>query len=134
MIHEEPAKVGDKTPTAVGMNAYHAIRDIRHAMRAASSGEHGVKLVSDERDIGNATNQTARACTRLVGRQIIHYRRAEAVGTDFGNASASNVGCVRPNRWDDLVASAVGRVQAASSPFCDIKVAVWAKLQAARIV
>jgi hypothetical protein len=54
--------------------------------------------------------------------------------TDFGNARASNVGCVRPNRWDDLVASAVGRVQAASSPLSDIKKAVWAKLQAARIV
>ena len=75
-------------------------------MRAASSGEHGIKLVSDERDIGNATNQTASACTGLAGRQIVHYRRAEAVGADFGNARASNVGCVRPNRWDDLVASA----------------------------
>src|ERR1700719_184806 len=62
--------------------------------------------------------------------QIVHYRRAEAVGTDFGNARASNVPCVRPNCRDHYT----GRVQAASSPFCDIKVAGWAKLQAARIV
>src|SRR6266550_2479257 len=53
MIHEEPAKVGAKTPTAVGKNAYHAIRDVRHTMRAASSAEHGIKLVSDERDISH---------------------------------------------------------------------------------
>src|SRR5437763_16501127 len=103
-------------------------------MRAASAGEHSIKLVSDESDIADATNQTASVCTRLAGWQIVHYRRAETMRTDFGNARASNVGCVRPNRWGDLVASAVGRVQAASSPLSDIKKAVWAKLQAARIV
>src|SRR5205823_5789258 len=113
---------------------YHAIRNIRHAMRAASSSEHGIKFVSDESDIGNAANKTAHVRTRLAGRQIVHYRRAEAVWTDFGNARAGNVGCVRPNRWDDLVASAIARVQAATSPFGDIKEPIRAKLQAARIV
>src|SRR6476646_6161078 len=99
-------------------------------MRAASSAEQGIKLVSDERNIGNATDQTARVCTRLAGRQIVHDRRAEAVGTDFGNARASNITGVRPNSRDHYA----GGVQAASSPFGDIKKAVWAKLQAARIV
>ena len=134
MIHEELAKVGDKTPTAIGINADHAIRDVRHTMRAASSGEHGVKLVSDESYIGDAAGKIASVRTRLAGRQIVHYRRAETVRTDFGNARASHVGCVRPNRWDDLVASAIARVQAASSSLCDIKVSVWAKLQTTRIV
>jgi hypothetical protein len=68
MIHEEPAEVGDKTPSAVGMNTYYCVRDIRHAMRAASSGEHGIKLVSDESDIGHAADETARVGTRLAGR------------------------------------------------------------------
>src|SRR5438874_9450040 len=99
MIHDESAEVGDKNPTAIGINAYHAIGDIRHAMRAASSGEHGIKRVSDEGDVGNTADETASVCTRLVGGQIVHYRATEAVGTDFGNARASNVGCVRPNRW-----------------------------------
>src|SRR5207249_11742255 len=103
-------------------------------MRAASSSKHSIKLVSDEGDIGNTTNKTAHVRTRLAGRQIVHHRCAETVRTDFGNARASNVGCVRPNRWDDLVASAVGRIQAASPPFCDIKKPVRAELQAARIV
>ena len=134
MIHDESAEVGDKNPTAIGINAYHAIGDIRHAMRAASSGEHGIKRVSDESDIGDAADKIASVCTRLAGRQIVHYRRAETVRTDFRNARASNVGCVRTNRWDDLVASAIARIQAASSSLCDIKKAVWAKLQAARIV
>src|SRR5438067_8149606 len=134
MIHEELAKVGDKTPTAICINADHAVGQVWHTMRAASSGEHGVKLVSDESDIGHATNQTAQVRTRLAGRQIVHHRCAETVRTDFGNARASNVGCVRPNRWDDLVASAVCRIQAARSPLSDIKKPVWAKLQAARIV
>ena len=39
----EPAEVGDKTPRAVGKNPYHAVRDARHTMRAASSAEHGIK-------------------------------------------------------------------------------------------
>jgi len=52
-------RLGDETPSAIGINAYHAIRDIRHAMRAASSSEHGIKLVSDESDIGHAADQTA---------------------------------------------------------------------------
>ena len=99
-------------------------------MRAASSAEQGIKLVSDESDIGNAADKTATVCTRLTGRQIVHYRRAEAVGTDFGNARASNVPGVRPNSRDHYT----GGVQSASSPFGDIKKAVWAKLQAARIV
>jgi len=47
MIHEESAQVGDKTPPGVGKNPYHAIRDA-HTMRAASSSEHGIKIVSDE--------------------------------------------------------------------------------------
>ena len=123
-------RLGDETPSAIGINAYHAIRDIRHAMRAASSSEHGIKVVSDESDIGDAADQTAGVCTRLTGRQIVHDRRAEAVGTDFGNARASNVPGVRPNSRDHYT----GGVQAASSPFGDIKKAVWAKLQAARIV
>src|SRR5947207_3347267 len=103
-------------------------------MRAASSGEHSIKLVSDESDIADATNQTASVRTRLAGRQIVHYCRAETVRTDFGNARASNVGCVWPNRWDDLFASAVARVQTASSPFGDIKEPIRSKFQAARIV
>src|SRR5947207_1456971 len=103
-------------------------------MRAASSSKHSIKLVSDEGDIGNTTNKTAHVRTRLAGRQIVHYCRAETVRTDFGNARASNVGCVWPNRWDDLFASPVARVQAASSALCDIKKPVWAKFQAARIV
>ena len=69
-------------------------------------------------------------CIGLTGRQIVHYRRAEAVGTDFGNARASNVPGVRPNSRDHYTRG----VQSASSPFGDIKKAVRAKLQAARIV
>jgi hypothetical protein len=83
MILLESAKIGDKTPTTAGKNAYHAVRDARHTMRAASSGEHGIKPVSDESDIGNTADQTATFCIRLTGRQIVHYRRAEAVGTDL---------------------------------------------------
>ena len=100
MIHEEPTQVGDKTPRTVGKNAYHAVRDAGHTMRAASSSEHGIKVVSDESDIGDAADQTAGVCTRLTRRQIVHDRRAEAVGTDFGNARASNVPGVRPNSRD----------------------------------
>src|SRR5438270_11556273 len=103
-------------------------------MRAASSSKHSIKLVCDESDIGNTTNKTAHVRTRLAGRQIVHHRRAETVRTDFGNARASNVGSVRPNRWDDWVASAIARVQAASSRCGDIKEPIRAKLQAPRIV
>ena len=60
MIHEESAQVGDKTPPGVGKNLYHAIRDA-HTMRAASSSERGIKIVSDESDIGNAADESIRA-------------------------------------------------------------------------
>ena len=96
MIHEEPAEVGDKTPPAAGKNPYHAVRDGGHTMRAASSAEHSIKVGSDESHIGNAADETATFCIRLTGRQIVHYRRAEAVATDFGNARASNIPCDGP--------------------------------------
>src|SRR5262249_1312336 len=108
MSLEEPAEIGDKTQMAVGENTYHAIRDIRHTMRAARSGEHGIKLVSDERDIGNPNDKPAHIRTRLTGRQIVYYRCAEAVGTNFRNARPGNISCVGTNRRHDLIASTLG--------------------------
>src|SRR4051794_37845940 len=49
--------------TADGENAYHDFRDSPHFMRAARSTDEGIKLVSDERNIGHTTDQTA--LTRL---------------------------------------------------------------------
>src|SRR5436190_23802716 len=68
-----------------------AIRDSPHTMRAARSAEQGIKLVSDERNISHTTDQTARVCARLAGRQIVDDRRAEAVGSDFGKARVESV-------------------------------------------
>src|SRR5207249_4435035 len=56
-----PAKIGDNAPPAIRKNAYHAIRDGRHTMRTASSAEHGIKIVFDESDIGNAADESIRA-------------------------------------------------------------------------
>jgi hypothetical protein len=54
--HHKRAKVGDLGPGAVIVKAYHFIGDGRYPMRAASSGKHGIKGVSDEGNIGYATN------------------------------------------------------------------------------
>lgn len=88
-------------------------------MRAASSSEDGIKVVSDESDISHTADETATVCIRLTGRQIVHHRRAEAVGTNFGNTRARNVPRVRPNRRDHYT-----RGSSRQFPFGDIKKAV----------
>jgi hypothetical protein len=99
-------------------------------MRATSSAKQGIKIVSDERDICDAAYETASVCIRLTGRQIVHHRCAESMGTDFGNARTRNISRVGANIRDHYT----GGVQAASSAFGDIKEPIRTKLQAARIV
>ena len=54
MIHEELAKVGDKTPTAMCINADHAVGHIRDAVRATRPRGQRVKGVADERNISHS--------------------------------------------------------------------------------
>src|SRR5260370_38810166 len=97
MSHQKRAEVGDLGPTAVIVKAYHFIGDGRHTVRAASSGEHGIKGVSDEGDICDATNETPKRRTRLAGRKRVTYRRRDTVD-DPGDTRVGIAPCVRPNR------------------------------------
>src|SRR6201987_5303622 len=98
-------------------------------MRAASSGEQGIKRVSDKGDVAYATNQTARRRARLAGRKRVTYRRWEAVN-DPGDARVGRATGVWPNSSDHYA----GRIRSANSPFGNIKIAVGPKLQATRII
>jgi hypothetical protein len=63
----ERAQVGDHRP-AVAVDAEHAVRDARHAVRAAGSCQQPIQLVTDERKARDAADEAPERGARLAGR------------------------------------------------------------------
>jgi hypothetical protein len=104
-LHER-AEVRDQRPRATGPDAEDAVRDGRHAVRAAGAGEQAIQRAVQERDVRDAAHEGARGGGRLAGRQAGHDRRDHAGRRDPGDPPAADrivrAAGVGPDGRDDL--------------------------------
>ena len=78
-----PAQVRKHRPIAIFSYANYAVRYVPHAVRAPGTREYRVKVLADERDVGDAAHERSQICARLARRQVIDDRRAHAVAVDL---------------------------------------------------
>ena len=131
----ERAQVGDHSQRPVAVDPDDAVRKVPDAVRAARSGEDRVERVADERDVGDAADETSlsRRLVWLEGRLSTTVVRTP-LRSILEIPRRSGCPVYGPIGGTTCSHSSDGRVRAARAALGDVEVAVGTELEPSRVV